>query len=91
MHASTLEAGSPETCSHCDWSSAMGYCCDTRCFSAPHNFQMGWSKPIAKINGERLSVGNTLAFELPSQIMTDANYLQASRRSAHHRVVWLQR
>ncbi|GIL56995.1 hypothetical protein Vafri_12260 [Volvox africanus] len=78
MHAATMERGDPESCSHCDWSSAMGYCCDTRCLSAPHNYQMGWAKPIATVNAAKLSPGNTLAFELPSQILTDANYLRVT-------------
>ncbi|GLC60822.1 hypothetical protein PLESTB_001679900 [Pleodorina starrii] len=78
MHASTLEAGPPDACSHCDWSSAMGYCCDTRCMSAPHNYQMGWAKPAATVNASQLSAGNTLAFELPSQILSDANFLKVT-------------
>ncbi|KAG2433192.1 hypothetical protein HYH02_012734 [Chlamydomonas schloesseri] len=81
MHAATMQpaaAGGPDTCSHCDWSSAMGFCCETRCMSAPHNYQLGWAKPAATVNGSQLSEGNTLAFELPSQIMSDANFLQVT-------------
>ncbi|EFJ50649.1 hypothetical protein VOLCADRAFT_103856 [Volvox carteri f. nagariensis] len=78
MHAATLESGDPESCSHCDWSSAMGYCCDTRCLSAPHNFQLGWAKPASTVNSSKLVAGNTLAFELPSQILSDANYLKVT-------------
>ncbi|KXZ53822.1 hypothetical protein GPECTOR_6g740 [Gonium pectorale] len=78
MHAATLENGSPDSCSHCDWSSAMGFCCDTRCMSAPHSWQMGWAKPAAVVSVKQLTRGNTLAYELPSAIMSDAHYLQVT-------------
>ncbi|KAG2492538.1 hypothetical protein HYH03_009203 [Edaphochlamys debaryana] len=78
MHAATLENGGPDACSHCDWSSAMGYCCDTRCLSPPHAYQLGWAKALATVNDSQLTTGTTLAFELPSQIMSDANYLQVT-------------
>lgn len=28
-----------------DLSDTMGYCCNVRCFNAPHSFQLNWSKP----------------------------------------------
>jgi hypothetical protein len=38
--------GQLEYISYQDDSGAMGFCCTTRCYNAPHAFQLGWSVPL---------------------------------------------
>lgn len=73
-HAAVIVAGGAE-CSHCDWSSAMGYCCVQRCMSAPHNWQLGWASPITVLDGNSLLVGQTLQYNVPVQYSSDVNML----------------
>eukprot|EP00798_Chlamydomonas_sp_ICE-L_P019524 gene19524-26200_t len=64
-----------ETCDHCDFSSAMGYCCTQRCFNAPHNWQMGWSSALETLDSDSLRPGVTHYVSLPSQITTSTNFV----------------
>ena len=38
-----------------DFSSAMGYCCDDRCYNTPQLYQLGWSKPVADLKSATLT------------------------------------
>lgn len=53
---------------HGDWSSAMGFCCQMRCFHAAHAWQMGWSQALAAVDQNQLTPGVTLRYFLPSQM-----------------------
>ncbi|KAL6753142.1 Gametolysin peptidase M11-domain-containing protein [Haematococcus lacustris] len=57
-------------CSTCDWSSAMGACCRTRCFNAPHAWQVGWLRaaPSAVFSSANLLPGHTVTLSLPATI-----------------------
>jgi hypothetical protein len=40
-----------------DDSGAMGHCCSTRCFNAPHSYQLGWSKAVDTLDKENFPAG----------------------------------
>lgn len=46
--------------SYGDWSSAMGYCCQNRCYSAPHIDDLKWKLPKAEYDTTQLSVAVTV-------------------------------
>jgi hypothetical protein len=48
-----------------DPSSAMGGCCNTRCYSPPNNWQLGWATPLATITADTLAPGETQNLILP--------------------------
>jgi hypothetical protein len=48
-----------------DPSSAMGGCCNTRCYNPPNNWQLGWATPLATITSETLAPGQTQNLTLP--------------------------
>ncbi|KAL6765891.1 Gametolysin peptidase M11-domain-containing protein [Haematococcus lacustris] len=68
----------PNACSHCDWSSAMGYCCQRRCFNAPHAWQMGWSQAVDAIDSRTLTPGTTRIYSLPSQLSARRSFLSVT-------------
>lgn len=43
-----------------DWSSAMGYCCQSRCYSAPHIDDLKWKLPKAEYETIQLSIPITI-------------------------------
>ena len=53
---------------------SQGACCDVRCFNTPHNWQLGWGRPIATLNSLTMpSPGTWMSFILPSQQSAAAN------------------
>ncbi len=61
--------------SHGDMTSAMGYCCQMRCFHAPHAWQMGWSQAVAALDSTQLTPGTTLQFFIPPQLSARRNFI----------------
>ncbi|KAF8054728.1 Abcb6 [Scenedesmus sp. PABB004] len=57
--------GAPAYVAYKDDSGAMGHCCSTRCFNAPHSFQLGWSRPIDVLTKDSLPPGEWRSFTLP--------------------------
>lgn len=43
-----------------DDSGTMGHCCDTRCYNAPHSFQLGWSKPLGVLHKGNFPTGESV-------------------------------
>ncbi len=43
---------------------------------APHNFQLGWSQPVADLNGSMLIPGVWTTELLPRQTDTNINYIR---------------
>ncbi|KAF8055403.1 Abcb6 [Scenedesmus sp. PABB004] len=68
-HAGSFQAppggGAPAYVAYKDDSGAMGHCCSTRCFNAPHSFQLGWSRPIDVLTKDSLPPGEWRSFTLP--------------------------
>ena len=68
-------------CDLCDWSSAMGNCCRVRCFHAPHNWQLGWARPVGGsagvISRESLGPGETRTVLLPAQLRGPGSMVSA--------------
>ncbi len=67
MAAAPLVRRAKGDCAYCDYSCAMGDCCELRCFNPVHNWQVGWGKPVAKLTADDLPVGQPVAFTLPHQ------------------------
>ena len=53
----------------------QGACCKTRCFNTPHNWQLGWSTPVARINATTQTPGTWQQYVLPAQNSADSNML----------------
>ena len=53
----------------------QGGCCESRCFNAPHNWQLGWSLPLAKLNNSNFPPGKFVDYYLPAQHTTDTNII----------------
>lgn len=60
---------------YADFSSAMGYCCNTRCHGAPHASALGWSKPIATLGQRALQSGKWISFDVPSSMNAKKNHI----------------
>ncbi|KAG2450776.1 hypothetical protein HYH02_004613 [Chlamydomonas schloesseri] len=67
-HATSLGCGS----AYCDDSCTMGYCCTPRCFNAPHNWQVGWDDPTARLGGWDLPPGLPARYTLASGLGRNA-------------------
>jgi len=60
-----------------DFSAAMGYCCDVRCYNPPHLWQMGWATAVAPaLTWQTFPAGTWARHALPAQITTSRNYLR---------------
>jgi hypothetical protein len=59
-----------------DMSSAMGYCCTTRCYNTANNWQLGWATPVASITAANLAPGQTQTVTLPLEHTATANLVQ---------------
>lgn len=66
-HTNYLHHAAQSGCEYCDYTCAMGGCCDTRCFNPVHNWQLGWGKPMAVLNSDTLPTGVWSEFDLPLQ------------------------
>ena len=44
-----------------DMSGAMGYCCDVRCYNAPHAYELGWLQPSLELNDSNFGPGSRLS------------------------------
>ncbi|KAG1665001.1 hypothetical protein FOA52_014681 [Chlamydomonas sp. UWO 241] len=63
-------------CDTCDRTCLMGACCDTRCFNAPHAWQLGWGRPLVQLNSSTLpTAGEWRTFALPAQHTADENMI----------------
>jgi hypothetical protein len=51
------QAGGSQYIAYKDDSGAMGHCCSTRCFNAPHSYQLGWSKAVDSLDKENFPAG----------------------------------
>ncbi|GFR48548.1 hypothetical protein Agub_g10447 [Astrephomene gubernaculifera] len=63
-HAATSE------CEYCDDTCAMGFCCTSRCFNAPHMWQVGWDSPAQTLDSSSLRPGQTVGLNLKYQRRT---------------------
>ena len=61
-----------------DLSSAMGYCCDQRCYSAAHAHLLNWTRPLATFDGSALQPGQWWSFQLPPAASTKKNHILIS-------------
>lgn len=60
-----------------DASCAMGYCCWTRCYNAPHNEQLGWAAPLYVLHLEKyIPRGTTWTYILPAARSKEKSYLR---------------
>jgi hypothetical protein len=59
-----------------DYSSSMGYCCTTRCFNTPNNWQLGWATPVTSITAANLAPGQTQTVSIPLAHTATANLVQ---------------
>ncbi len=60
---------------YADFSSAMGFCCNTRCHGAPHASALGWSSPIATLDQRALRAGKWISFDVPKSTKTKKNHI----------------
>jgi len=74
-HTNYLHHATRGNCEYCDYSCVMGGCCDTRCFNAPHNWQLGWSNPLVVLNATTLGSGWFFFYQLPAQHTSNENTL----------------
>jgi hypothetical protein len=58
-----------------DFSSAMGFCCNTRCHGAPHASALGWSQPIAALDQRALHAGKWISFNVPTSTKAKKNHI----------------
>jgi hypothetical protein len=72
-HNMNLKHASEKSDSYGDLSSAMGYCCNTRCFNPPNNWQLGWATPLATLTEATLLPGYTQNLTLPLSHTTAAS------------------
>eukprot|EP00882_Tetradesmus_deserticola_P029122 GHRQ01032545.1.p3 GENE.GHRQ01032545.1~~GHRQ01032545.1.p3 ORF type:complete len:126 (+),score=39.24 GHRQ01032545.1:369-746(+) len=59
-HAGSFQpvaGGGSQFVAYKDDSGAMGHCCSTRCFNAPHSHQLGWSTAIDTLNKDNFAAG----------------------------------
>lgn len=59
-HAGSFQqvaGGGTQFVAYKDDSGAMGHCCSTRCFNAPHSHQLGWSKAVDTLNKDNFGAG----------------------------------
>jgi hypothetical protein len=54
-----------------DFSGAMGYCCDVRCYNAPHAYELGWLLPSLELNDSNLPPGAVQNVVLNSMSKSD--------------------
>lgn len=58
-----------------DFSSAMGFCCNSRCHGAPHSNVLGWSQPLAILDTTSLRAGRWLTFTVPAAVHDKKNHI----------------
>jgi hypothetical protein len=60
-----------------DCSSPMGACGGVRCLNAAQNWQLGWSKPLATLNGANFNPGasSSQTFTVPALTTSDTNFV----------------
>eukprot|EP00882_Tetradesmus_deserticola_P011395 GHRQ01012056.1.p3 GENE.GHRQ01012056.1~~GHRQ01012056.1.p3 ORF type:complete len:131 (-),score=21.21 GHRQ01012056.1:3135-3527(-) len=59
-HAGSFQpvaGGGSQFVAYKDDSGAMGHCCSTRCFNAPHSHQLGWSSAVDTLNKDNFAAG----------------------------------
>ena len=59
-----------------DYSGTMGFCCDTRCYSTPHSYQLGWAGPVATLHAGNFKPGRWAAYSLPASITAAKHFLR---------------
>lgn len=75
MHDHAAHAGGV----YADYSSAMGYCCATRCMNPPNNWQLGWGDLVAG-SGGGLEPGVPRTLVLPLQGTAAAHVVRLRAR-----------
>jgi hypothetical protein len=75
-HNMNLRHASENYETYADLSSAMGYCCRTRCFNPPNNWQLGWAAPLATLTNDTLLPGHTQNLTLPLSHTTVASMVR---------------
>ncbi|KAF6265132.1 Gametolysin peptidase M11-domain-containing protein [Scenedesmus sp. NREL 46B-D3] len=81
-HAGSFQqvaGGGTQFVAYKDDSGAMGHCCSTRCFNAPHSHQLGWSKAVDTLNKDNFGAGEWRSYTLPpraGQGSRDANLIR---------------
>ena len=62
-----------------------------RCFNAPHLWRLGWSNPLAVLNGSSFPPGVWFRFALPATVLNDSNHVQVRGREAFTpSIVWMR-
>jgi hypothetical protein len=59
-----------------DLSCTMGFCCDVRCYNAPHAFQLGWARPIATLHKDNFPSGWWWSYRIPASIVKRDNFVR---------------
>ncbi|WIA38079.1 hypothetical protein OEZ86_001448 [Tetradesmus obliquus] len=73
--------GNSQYIAYKDDSGAMGHCCSTRCFNAPHSFQLGWSKALDSLSKGNFAAGEWRSYVLPPRVgpsSKDVNLIRVS-------------
>jgi len=71
LHANSISA------EYGDASCAMGYCCWSRCYNAPHNEQLGWASPLFTLDTtQKRQTRRTYMYVLPAARSKEKTYLR---------------
>ncbi len=63
-----------------DRSCAMGGCCGNRCFNVPQSWELGFTSPIAILNGSTFQTGNWFNYEVPAHLINSKNFVRIDMR-----------
>jgi hypothetical protein len=73
-HTLGLTHAASPTNAYGDTSSPMGWCCGgTKCYSAPHLWQLGWALPLLELDASAMRVGVWRRVEVPALVTARRN------------------
>ncbi len=55
---------------------AMGFCCDVRCYNAPHLYQLGWANALGTLYKDNFSAGKWLTYSLPAAVTASRHFVK---------------
>lgn len=89
---SNLYASTSSSHEYGDFSCAMGFCCVTRCYGAPHAVQLGWLAPSATVNSASLGSGSSVTLTLASMTRSATGTIKITTDwlSSGSTTYWLQ-
>lgn len=59
-----------------DYSAAMGFCCDLRCYNTPHSYQLGWVSPLDTLSVGSFGAGRWQRYTVPAHVTSPKNFIR---------------